>query len=512
MAELFLHYNIKELHISLTHGLWRHEVWGYPTVEAPPGAEIWAWFNTNDTDSSVDKQWKNLCSTLSGLLCASLSFIDNTNTLTPNYLFRPQFNFNKNINSTYIRYGTLPHEIVCKENLTPWKKLLPCSVTEGFVSLLNSDQIYSTNYHSIGIHLTSSCLKNDCSRSKINIKQTLNVVFDPEITGGRDWSIRKLFGQGLNGACPLAESSKIFLDVTNTKYELSPNPSREFISKRGGNELRIAEFNIKETSPNRMFNLAVVNLNERNVKLVTPPPLYAKRYILGIGQERGKIVTKITNNHWAPLNVIIQENIPWFVPIYLHSLVIKNGLNKIESNILKYTPGQQRTRPYQLEVGFTIPARSNVEFSFDFDYIFLKWLEYPPDANHGHYIGSSVITTVLPVARNYTSIPIDGMLFYSNFNNTNKNGYLIEIRTENLLITLPTPDFSMPYNVICLACTVVALAFGPIHNMSTKRLVIQKQDIPLTLFGKIKQKLFRKTNVGKEDEQTEIKTKDKKID
>ena len=38
-----------------------------------------------------------------------------------------------------------------------------------------------------------------------------------------------------------------------------------------------------------------------------------------------------------------------------------------------------------------------------------------------------------------------------------------------MIITLPTPDFSMPYNVICLVCTVVALAFGPIHNITTKR-------------------------------------------
>jgi len=26
----------------------------------------------------------------------------------------------------------------------------------------------------------------------------------------------------------------------------------------------------------------------------------------------------------------------------------------------------------------------------------------------------------------------------------------------------------MPYNVICLTCTVVALAFGPLHNITTK--------------------------------------------
>jgi len=28
--------------------------------------------------------------------------------------------------STHVRYASLPREIVCTENLTPWKKLLPC--------------------------------------------------------------------------------------------------------------------------------------------------------------------------------------------------------------------------------------------------------------------------------------------------------------------------------------------------------------------------------------------------
>ena len=46
---------------------------------------------------------------------------------------------------------------------------------------------------------------------------------------------------------------------------------------------------------------------------------------------------------------------------------------------------------------------SNV--SIDFDYVFLKWQDYPPDASHGFYIGSSVITSLLPLAKNYTGIP-----------------------------------------------------------------------------------------------------------
>lgn len=70
--------------------------------------------------------------------------------------------------------------------------------------------------------------------------------------------------------------------------------------------------------------------------------------------------------------------------------------------------------------------------------------------------------------------------------------------TEILLVSLPTPDFSMPYNVICLTCTVVAIAFGSLYNLSTKRLQEVNPREATTLFGKIlkklrtlKEKLFR---------------------
>jgi GPI-anchor transamidase subunit T len=203
-------------------------------------------------------------------------------------------------------------------------------------------------------------------------------------------------------------------------------------------------------------------------------------------------VTRITNTHWAPLNIVQQETIPWFVPIYLHTLRLTVGDIVIQPIDIKYIPGKQRTRPYHLEVAFQIPARATLELSIDFDYVFLKWQEYPPDASHGHYIGAATISTLLPTARNYTSVPLDGCLFADSFNATRANGYFLQLRTEALLITLPTPDFSMPYNVICLACTVVALAFGPIHNLSTKKITIQNKDAPQSMLGKLKQRFFKK--------------------
>jgi phosphatidylinositol glycan class T len=95
-----------------------------------------------------------------------------------------------------------------------------------------------------------------------------------------------------------------------------------------------------------------------------------------------------------------------------------------------------------------------------------------------------------------------------------------QLYTETLLITLPTPDFSMPYNVICLACTVVALAFGPLHNITTKQLVEVAGEEEKGVVGKTVDKVkalfgFGKKNKEKEEkkeeEEKEAKEKEKEL-
>lgn len=38
--------------------------------------------------------------------------------------------------------------------------------------------------------------------------------------------------------------------------------------------------------------------------------------------------------------------------------------------------------------------------SLEFNRALLKWLEYPPDANHGFYVPAATVSTVLPSPRN----------------------------------------------------------------------------------------------------------------
>ena len=113
-----------------------------------------------------------------------------------------------------------------------------------------------------------------------------------------------------------------------------------------------------------------------------------------------------------------------------------------------YRPAIDRERGTQLELVLSVPASSTVTLIYDFEKAILRYIEYPPDANRGFNVAPAVIK-----------------ILHASEDNP------IYIRTTSLLLQLPTPDFSMPYNVIILTSTVIALAFGSIFNLLVRRFV-----------------------------------------
>uniref|UniRef100_A0A6I8PMM3 Phosphatidylinositol glycan anchor biosynthesis class T n=1 Tax=Ornithorhynchus anatinus TaxID=9258 RepID=A0A6I8PMM3_ORNAN len=213
LGQLISKYSVRELHLSLTQGFWRTRYWGQPFLQAPAGAELWAWFQPSVTD--VDKSWKELSNVLSGIFCASLNFIDSTNTVTPTASFKPLGLVNAT-DHRLLRYAVLPREVVCTENLTPWKKLLPCSSKAGLSVLLKAERLFHSSYHSQAVHIRPVCRDARCTSVSWELRQTLTVVFDAFTAGQakRDWSLFRMFSRTLTEACPLATQSRVYVDVS----------------------------------------------------------------------------------------------------------------------------------------------------------------------------------------------------------------------------------------------------------------------------------------------------------
>ncbi|KAM8945629.1 GPI-anchor transamidase component PIGT [Pelodytes ibericus] len=477
LGQVISKYNVQELHLSFTQGFWRTRSWGQPLLQAPAGAELWVWFQDSVTD--VNKSWKELSNILSGIFCASLNFIDSTNTVTPTASFKPLGLVNVT-NHHLLRYATLPREIVCTENLTPWKKLLPCGSKAGLASLLKAERLYYSSYHSQSVHIRPICRNADCSRVSWELRQTLTVVFDMYASGQgkRDWSLFKMFSRTITEPCPLATHSKIYVDSYGTDkdnelFDVTPaTPLDSQVTVQGDRKL-YSVYDLLEPgafNTSRNLNIALKWKGDLSESGSRPPIFHAERYVSGYGLQMGVINTMVYNNHpYRAFPVMLMETVPWYLRLYVHTLTITTKGKENKPSYIHYEPAKDRHHPHLLEMLIQLPPNSVTKISIEFERALLKWTEYPPDPNHGFYISPSVLSVLIPTTVTARTDEMEeSPLFTTIFPSSDGSSYFMRLYTEPLLVNLPTPDFSMPYNVICLTCTVVAVGYGSFYNLLTR--------------------------------------------
>ncbi|CAF1905194.1 unnamed protein product [Rotaria magnacalcarata] len=489
IADVVRSNGVSEFHVSLTQGLWRYDHWGIPIVGAPPGAEIWAWFKPNE-QQDVTSRWKSFVHELGGLLCASLNFLDsNVSTSSPNYSFRPQsilpISQTSYQDNSFLRYAVLPREIVCTENLTPWKKLLPCvaggSNHKGLAGLLdNAPKLYNSVYHSLRMDLRQICTNTECTSTQLELSMALAIVVDTTSSkpDHNEWTFRSIFGSNIAQTCSLSSLANIYVDLQLSQthsFNISPEP--DYSIEQGSKPIIVYDLH-DEKRKNTTFSL---NCNYKKQQPVSTdnqddrssPSIVVHRYATGYGVRDGGIKTMIKLNEEQKqdqITLVYFEQIPWYFRIFLHTLkitILDNNRTEIKPDHLSYIPGKDRELPYQLEL--VITTKQSILISFEFEMVFLKWNEFPPDPNHGFYIPSAVISTMLSSNKKSNNI-LRSLQSYSlnqSLSSAASDGF-VRLYSESLLVNLPTPDFSMPFNVICLGCTAVALAFGGLHNLTTK--------------------------------------------
>lgn len=128
--------------------------------------------------SRADGRWLTLTNALSGLFCASLNFIDSTRTTKPVMSFQPSsYHTNSTLSNLHLLHGTLPREVVCTENLTPFLKLLPCKGKAGISSLLDGHKLFDASWQSMSLDVTPICLPGS-EECQLQITQTVDMVLD----------------------------------------------------------------------------------------------------------------------------------------------------------------------------------------------------------------------------------------------------------------------------------------------------------------------------------------------
>lgn len=438
------------------------------------------------TQRRAFSRWLTLTNALSGLFCASLNFIDSTRTIRPVMTFQPDGD-HLDAPNLHLLHGTLPHEVVCTENLTPFLKLLPCKGKAGISSLLDGHKLFDASWQTMSIDVQPICATDgDCT---LAMEQTVDMVLDVDRSKRpRDnpiprplpieeiacdtskpynagdtcfpldkaaepaWNLTEIFGRPLKGACPLTvdaggDSNTVCINVPPERT-VQVNTTGQYTESRSDlDTLRCYKLPVGDE-----FDLVLPEQQLESGLDLASPPLFAARSINGHGQERGSVQAVIRNpSSTDTVEFVYLESLPWFMKPYLHTLrahVDTSSDDPIQETY--YRPAVDRRRGTHLELRMVIPPGSTLTLTYDFDKAILRYTEYPPDANRGFDAAPAVIRILSPPS-------------------SDRRG--IYVRTTSLLLPLPTPDFSMPYNVIILTSTVMALGFGNIFNLLVRRFV-----------------------------------------
>ncbi|KAG8932852.1 Subunit of the glycosylphosphatidylinositol transamidase complex-like protein [Tulasnella sp. 418] len=443
LGQLLRSHAVTELHLNLNAGKWDYQKWGYPReYSVGAGAEMWVWM-AESSHVSIQERWQGMVNGLSGLFCASLGGLDDKRTTRPTYAFQPEGDLLED-ESYDLRHAFLPSESVCTENLTPFLKLLPCKARSGIAQLLNPHRLFDADWHGIGVHVTWH------EGTGIQLKLGFGAVLDPlRMAGKRDWSFQSLFDSKIQTSCPVADESHVFVTLPHGEsFSLTPEPTEKI---EDNFTAKYDTHNVKEELDVMMTWPESARPNRDQLKHQTA--ISVKRILTGASQTQGGILFKFVNHQVSPMEVSCVETAPWFVNYFLHSRQVKvDGLARDDIiRSFSYTPtiGHQ---PTLLETVLILPPMSTVDVSMTFSKAFIAYTEHPPDAERGWDLPPAVIS--------YSEGAHDTSLVKPR-----------RLYTFNLLIDIPTPDFSMPYNVIIMSSTVIALFFGSVFNLLTRKFV-----------------------------------------
>lgn len=387
----------------------------------------------------------------------------------------------------HLLHGTLPHEVVCTENLTPFLKLLPCKGKAGISSLLDGHKLFDASFQTMAVDVRPVCglAHGQCS---LEMEQSVDMVLDiarskrpkdnpiprplpieqiecdtskgynahdtcfPSNAGTEPgWTLEEVFGKPLRGSCPLIEDGE---DSNSVCINTPPERIIEIKSEGDFRESRLASDTLRcyKLPVGADFDLVLPEQRMTTGLIRSDPALFAARSINGHGQERGSTQAIIRNpSSTEAVEFVYLESLPWFMKPYLHTLrATVNTSSESPIRETYYRPALDRQRGTHLELRMFIPPSSTLTLTYEFEKAILRYTEYPPDANRGFDVAPAVLRVLTPEA-------------------ADKKG--IYVRTTSLLLPLPTPDFSMPYNVIILTSTVMALGFGNIFNLLVRRFV-----------------------------------------
>ncbi|GAA5864421.1 hypothetical protein JCM8547_005814 [Rhodosporidiobolus lusitaniae] len=474
---LIRQFRVSTFHLTLSSGRWM-PTWPLPPLPADlpaSGIELTAWLELleGETEEEERQRWENFTGAVAGLFCAGIGS-ESVRAMTDSPTWG--FDFEGEVDEREHRlYRTVMPRLAaaCTESLTPFLSLLPCSSHAGLSSLLNPHRLFDAEWTLLSVKFVHEELSG---RAKVELE--VGSVFDPVRRdrlsgqlGRREFSLSSLYDRTLSTACPIASSSVVELAIPThsiNPFVIEPALEREMKNVDG---VDIAVWDANKALESSVLDARVTWPEENPFRYPHPsklslPALAIRRLLSGVGQERGRIGVEIVNNLDEQAEVVWVETWPWWVRGFVSTMEVTVNGNATENLLtdLSYSPSVARKRPTTLQALLCLPPRSTTQLTLAYESATLWYTEYPSDANRGFSVPGALVV-LLPPSSPSPSPP-------KRSNPLQGRKPLLKLRTLTTLISLPLPDFSMPYNVIILTSTVVALFFGSIMNGLVRRWLV----------------------------------------
>uniref|UniRef100_A0A7E4VST5 GPI transamidase component PIG-T n=1 Tax=Panagrellus redivivus TaxID=6233 RepID=A0A7E4VST5_PANRE len=456
----FFDYPIDEFHLSMTTGTWRHSQWGLqPQEESPTGISLKAKFK-DIGKTEIDKTWSRLVQQVNGVFCSSILEVDPVFTTVPD-------GARISTNDSLLRYGHLAGEPLCTENIKPFLRLLPCK-EKGFASVIRLTEVFGTSFHTLSVRAVKTPTSWRVELFAHFVKSRVRLLSRHEHVAFRVPLTTAL-------QCGVAARQSIV-------YNLKSAYTASF--KNGTTESSDSSFELSSLDLSKYDSFIVQIEQKRTQSLVASSE--ATPFIVTFSREKsdarsGIMSTGITNNLPDVQYADFMHTIPWQLHVEMDSLqftcvdavtaAISPGV------ILNKTliPSLIKERPMSVFFRLQLPGRSICTLKLAFTTHLMTALSYPPDSNYGIFVSGPIITVNLTEAtfRKYSGV-------LGSFANTEikSRGELTEaskatpravvLHGEPMLVFLPVPDFSMPFNVIAIVTIVTGFLFGSTFNLTVK--------------------------------------------
>lgn len=312
--------------------------------------------------------------------------------------------------SEKIHYSSLPYEFYCKENLVSALKFIKKIEPEGLVKLISQDEIARSDYSFMSFKVRKnqgsySVTNTIAYKTRLSTSQAGNSLFSKYAHSHDD-----------EASVCVGCSSKIFV---NSGFELK-----------------------KVQHSSNLFQY----LQERQ-SVLSDKTVQSTRFLTGRSFDRHiQFVHDIENLMDDNVLVTVSDNLPYFFKTFISTLNITlfntrtNKTVELPKNEIHKYLHVKYTERHDILVTLSkikIESSEKLKITINLEKKLLHFEDYPNDPNRGFDIPH------MPVYYTVDSISQKWKQTFSN----------------SLLVLLPEPDFSMPFNVNAVTCVVIGYLF-----------------------------------------------------